>query len=153
MKNLAKLATTVMLGLSVAVPAAFAQGDGTDEAAVWAVVERQWRAERQGDDRWVDELLSADFVGWPRESPAPRNRTSTRLWAEFNSRQSETLEYELYPLSILVHDNMAVAHYLFTTATRAGDSEVEVRNGRYTDVLVRIDTEWKFISWHGGYHD
>lgn len=153
MKILAKLATTVMLGLCAAVSVAFAQGDGTDEAAVWAVVERQWRADQRGDDGWVDELLSADFVGWPKDSPAPRNRTSTRLWAEFNSRRSETLEYELYPLSILVHGDMAVAHYLFTTATREGEDDVEVRNGRYTDVLVRVDTEWKFIAWHGGYDD
>jgi hypothetical protein len=23
-------------------------------------------------------------------------------------------------------------------------------NGRYTDVLVRDDGVWRFISWHGG---
>lgn len=150
MRNLTTLAAILTLG--TLAPAAFAQG-GADEAAVWAVVEAQWRAERRGDDGWVDDLLSADFVGWPKESPAPRNRTSTRLWADFNSRRAETLEYELYPLSILVQGNVAVAHYLYTTAVQTADDEVRVRNGRFTDVLVRADDGWKFISWHGGDDD
>lgn len=152
MRTLITLALICSTGLLAAASPARAQG-GADEAAVWAVVERQWRAEQRGDDAWLDDFLSADFVGWPKESPAPRNRTSTRLWAEFNSRRSETLEYELYPLSILVHGDAAVAHYLYTTAVRGDDDEVSVRNGRFTDMLVRVDSEWKFISWHGGYDD
>ena len=36
-----------------------------DQAAVWAAVEALWAAEERGDDEWVEEMLSADFVGWP----------------------------------------------------------------------------------------
>jgi len=141
-------AVTVLILMSLS-PLAVAQ-DGMDEAAVWTVIESQWRADQRGDRDWVVRLLSADFVGWPYESPAPRNRTSTRLWSDFTSRQVEVVEFELYPLSILIHDNMAVAHYLYTTAVQSKDDKVEVRNGRFTDVLVRDEETWKFISWHGG---
>lgn len=134
---------------------ASAQGTGTtlpvaDDSAVWAVIERAWRAERDGDSRWVEALLSADFVGWSNESPAPRDKSSTRLWTGYNQRYSEMLEYELYPLSILVHGDMAVAHYLFTSAVRDKGERPETVNGRYTDVLVRAEDGWKFIAWHGG---
>jgi uncharacterized membrane protein len=45
---------------------------------------------------------------------------------------------------------MAVAHYLYTNAIENKEGETEVSNGRYTDVLVRVDGSWKFIAWHGG---
>jgi len=148
MTTMQKLAIVCLLGLLGPAPNSLAQG-GADEAAVWSAVERQWRAEQRGDKDWIEQMLAGDFVGWPNESPAPRNKTSTRLWSEFAAKQAKTLEYELYPMSILVHGDMAVAHYLFTTAVEE-DGETRVRNGRFTDVLVRIDGAWKFIAWHGG---
>ena len=122
----------------------------SDDSAVWSVIERAWQAERQGDTKWVDELLSADFVGWSNDTPAPRDKGSTRMWNNFASKQVDVVEYELYPLSIVVHGDMAVAHYLYSTATKPKGEPVEMSHGRYTDVLVRVDGGWKFISWHGG---
>ena len=126
------------------------QPPASDQAAVWSVIEEQWERNERGDSKWIEELLVADFVGWPNESPAPRTKASIRMWDEFSSKQTETLEHELYPLSIVVHGDMAIAHYLYTNATRKKGGEVETSNGRYTDVLVRDDGVWKFISWHGG---
>lgn len=121
-----------------------------DYVAVWSVIEEQWEASQRGDKRWVEQLLSADFIGWPNNSPAPRDKRSTRMWNEFETKQSKGLVHELYPLSTVIHGNTAVAHYLYTNATENSDGETEVANGRYTDVLVRTDGEWKFIAWHGG---
>ena len=125
----------------------------SDDAAVWSVIERAWKAERDGNHEWIETSLSADFVGWDNDSPAPRDKSSTRLWNTFSARQVEMLEYELYPLSIIVHGDMAVAHYLFSSANKAKGEPVEMSNGRYTDILVRVGGEWKFISWHGGISD
>jgi ketosteroid isomerase-like protein len=144
-----KLSVILLLITIVAERPALAQS-GTDEASVWTAVERQWRAFQRNDKNWVNDMLTTDFVGWPSDSPAPRNRSSTRLWAEFDARRTETLEYELYPMSIVVHGDLAVAHYLFTTATQDKGAEPQKRSGRFTDVLVRADGVWKFISWHGG---
>ena len=127
--------------------------EADDHAAVWAAVERIWAAAERGDDDWVDTMLSADFVGWPNNSPAPRSRGSVRMWNSFDQEQANGVRHELYPLSIVVHGNMAVVHYLYTNAVQTRDKKVNVTNGRYTDVLVRDDGAWKFISWHGGDHD
>ena len=65
----------------------------------------------------------------------------------------KTLRYELYPLAITVDGDVAVAHYLYSVAFRDKEGQIEVSNGRYTDVLVRKEDGWKFIAWHGGDDD
>ncbi len=127
-----------------------AQGSADDQAAVWAAVEEIWAAEERGDDGWVDSMLTGDFMGWPAESPAPRSKASTRMWARFDAEQSKGLIHELYPLSIVVHGDMAVVHYLYTTTRQTKDRQIVNTSGRYTDVLVRDGNGWKFITWHGG---
>ena len=122
----------------------------SDDSAVWSVIERAWRAEREGNTRWIETLLSADFVGWTNDAPAPRDKASTRLWETFNSKQVNLLEYELYPLSIIVHGDTAIAHYLYSSAVQPRGQDVESVSGRFTDVLVRSADGWKFLAWHGG---
>ncbi|MFQ5547461.1 MAG: nuclear transport factor 2 family protein [Woeseia sp.] len=124
-----------------------------DYVAVWSVIEEQWEAAQRGDRRWVERLLSADFIGWPKNSPAPRDKASTRMWNDFSTEQSKGLAHELYPLSTVIHGDMAIAHYMYTNASENSEGETEVTNGRYTDVLVRDGGEWKFIAWHGGDDD
>lgn len=129
---------------------AAAQDTAGDQASVWSVVEKQWSAVADGDKKWIDELLVDDFSGWPKNSPAPRNRASTKMWSRFSETQGKMVAHELYPLAIVIRGDVAVAHYLYTSAYQGKDDEVEMNNGRYSDVLVRTDSGWKFLTWHGG---
>jgi ketosteroid isomerase-like protein len=65
----------------------------------------------------------------------------------------QVVRYELYPLSITVRGDVAVAHYLYSTAYESKDGDIKMSNGRYTDVLVRTEDGWKFLAWHGGDDD
>ena len=130
-----------------------AQEASDDAADVWAAVEAAWEADEKGDKRWVDRMLTDDFAGWSKNSPAPRSKDSTEMWDRFSEQQGKSLAHELYPLSIVVHDDIAIAHYLYTNAYEDKKDELEMSNGRYTDVLVRTDDGWKFIAWHGGDDD
>ena len=47
-------------------------------------------------------------------------------------------------------DDVAVAHYLYSSAYKPKSGDIEMNNGRYTDVLVRTEDGLKFIAWHGG---
>lgn len=147
------LAEEAMPAAEATAQAAADQQTADDYVEVWSVIEEQWEASQRGDRRWVEEVLSGDFKGWPKNSPAPRDKASTRLWNDFGAKQSKGLAHELYPLATVIHGNTAVAHYLYTNASENKEGETEVENGRYTDVLVRIDGEWKFIAWHGGADD
>lgn len=124
--------------------------NNADDVAVMAVVEQQWEANQNGDSKWLESLLAEDFTGWSKTSPAPRSKESIRMWDKFESKQWDGEEHELYFLGIVVHENTAVVHYLYTSAGKNAEGKTEVINGRYTDVLVRIDGGWKFITWHGG---
>ena len=127
-----------------------AQDESDDQADVWSVVELQWNSEEKGDKKWIDRYLVDDFTGWQKNSPAPRNKESTKMWDRFSDTQGNVVAHELYPLQIIVHGDVAVAHYMYTSAYRDKDGDVEMNNGRFSDVLVRTEDGWKFLSWHGG---
>ena len=127
-----------------------AQEVANDQADVWSVIEQQWEAIEKGDKKWTERFLADSFSGWPKISPAPRNKASTQMWDRFSNSQGNMVAHELYPLAIIVHGDVAVAHYLFTSAYKDKDGDVEVDNGRFSDILVRSEDGWKFLSWHGG---
>ncbi len=150
--SLAAKTSIALLGVAL-FSVAGAQDPGNDQADVWAVVERQWNADESGDKEWLDELLAEEFAGWETTSPAPRNRASTKMWDRAMDGVSTMKAHELYPLSIVVRGDVAVAHYLYTSASEGQDGAVQLENGRYTDVLVRTDDGWRFLAWHGGEDD
>ncbi len=140
----------ILLG-PLLVSATMAQGTTDDEADVLLAIEREWDASREGDQKKIDNMLTQDFMGWGKSSPAPRSKSSNSQWRRFNEQMGHVVRYELYPLSITVHGDVAVAHYLYSTAFKnKDDGEIEMSNGRYTDVLVRTEDGWKFVAWHGG---
>lgn len=141
----------IILGACLALAGpVVAQETANDQADVWSTIEQQWDASEKGDKKWTDRFLADSFSGWPKNSPAPRNKSSTQMWDRFNDTQGEMIAHELYPLAIIVHGDVAVAHYLYTSAYKEKKGDVEVGNGRYTDILVRGEDGWKFLSWHGG---
>ena len=68
---------------SLLFSAAGAQNTSDDEANVLLVIEREWEAARKGDQDKVDDMLTIDFMGWGKNSPAPRSKTSTSNWSRF----------------------------------------------------------------------
>ena len=146
-----KITTRLLLTIfSLSLAGLVIAQDTDDQADVWATIEAQWNAEEKGDKKWMDRMLSENFSGWSRNSPAPRNKASTEMWDRYTDSQGKMAAHELYPLAIIVDGDLAVAHYLYSSAYEPKDGEVEFNNGRYTDVLVRSDDGWKFIAWHGG---
>jgi ketosteroid isomerase-like protein len=132
---------------------AFAQETADDPADVWSMIEEEWNASEKGDKKWPDRMLAEDFTGWGKESPAPRDVASTKMWNRFTEQTGKMLAHELYPLSIVVHDDVAVAHYLYRSAFQPKGGDIAMSNGRYTDILVRTADGWKFLAWHGGDDD
>jgi ketosteroid isomerase-like protein len=133
--------------------AAGAQDSSDDAAEVMLTIEREWEATRKGDHDKIDDMLDDDFMGWNSNSPAPRSKSSTSEWARFGSEMGRLMKYEIYPLSITIHGDVAIAHYLYSSAFKSKKGDIEMSSGRYTDTLVRAENGWKFIAWHGGDDD
>lgn len=143
---------TALVGLFV-LTSAVAQEVRDHEADVLLTIERAWEANRKGDHDDFDAMLLDNFMGWSKTSPAPRSKTSTSRWHRLNDDVGRVQRYELYPLWVTVQDDVAVAHYLYSIAIKNKDGEIEMSNGRYSDVLLRTDDGWKFLAWHGGRDD
>ena len=150
MHRFSSIRTALLACMLLAIGVANAQEESDDQVDVWAVIEQQWDADEKGDKKWADKFLSEDFVGWGTNSPAPRSKRSTVMWDRFRDSLGRSVAHELYPLAIVVNGDVAVAHYLYTTAFEDKDGKIEVSNGRYSDVLIRADDGWKFLAWHGG---
>lgn len=141
------LGLIAVLGVSTG----YAQDIRDDEADVFLAIEQEWNAALAGDQDEVDDMLADTFMGWNKNSPAPRSKRSTSKWSRFvEDEVGKMLHYELYPLSITVHGDVAIAHYLYSTAFKPKGGDVKMTNGRYTDVLLRGEDGWKFVAWHGG---
>ncbi len=138
-------------GLLVFAPTGtVAQTWSAEQLDVWEVIEAQWQSVMAKDETWPNRTLHDQFRGWTNENPAPRDKSSTERWARYGNENATTLMQELFPLSIIVHENTAVAHYLYSTATENRKGERETTHGRYTDILLRDGDSWRFIAWHGG---
>ena len=140
----------VLASALLAYSSAALSQDEPDDAAVWRVIEAQWEATQKGDEDWIDDLLIDDFVGWGGSSPAPQTKDSVQLWRKFEAKLWDGETHELYPLSIVIHNDTAVAHYLYMMGGESADGSLKTISGRYTDVLVRQNGEWKFLAWAGG---
>ena len=147
--NLPAKLLLILIG-STLFTAVGAQDKSDDEANVLLTIEREWEASRKGDQDKIDDMLMDDFMGWGNSSPAPRSKTSTSNWSRFRAEMGRIVRYEIYPLSITIHGDVAVAHYLYSSAFKNKKGEIEMSDGRYTDILVRSEDGWKFIAWHGG---
>ena len=150
--NLPAKLLLILIG-STLFTAVGAQDKSDDEANVLLTIEREWEASRKGDQDKIDDMLMDDFMGWGNSSPAPRSKTSTSNWSRFRAEMGRIVRYEFYPLSITIHGDVAVAHYLYSSAFKNKKGEIEMSDGRYTDILVRSEDGWKFIAWHGGDDD
>jgi ketosteroid isomerase-like protein len=150
MNELDKLRFAIAAPFFIFLGTALAQETRDDATDVWIAVEAQWEADENGDNDWIDNMLADGFFGWSKDSPAPRSKSSTQMWDRFADEQGSIVAHELYPLEIVIHHDTAVVHYLYSSAFRDKDGEVETNHGRYTDILVRTENGWKFIGWHGG---
>jgi ketosteroid isomerase-like protein len=148
-RTLATGSLPLLLALLFSTPGTAQQWDA-EQLEVWGVIQAQWTATMEKDASWPDTFLADDFLGWGNEQPAPRDGASQRMWARYDMQNSTTLVQDLYPLGIVVHGDVAVAHYFYSTAAETPQGERETTHGRYTDVLVRDGGTWRFVAWHGG---
>ncbi|MBT6330019.1 MAG: nuclear transport factor 2 family protein [Kordiimonadaceae bacterium] len=127
-----------------------AQGWSDDQKAAWGTIETWWEVSQKKDSDETNALLADDFAGWDNNMPMPQNKSSLTSWFRFNGQYSTQLKYQIYPLKVTVHGDMAVAHYYYQASVEDKEGKRTNEKGRWTDTLVRDGNGWKFIAWQGG---
>jgi hypothetical protein len=130
--------------------AASAQALSSDQQEVWKVEQQQWKMAAAKDQSWIEKLLHPNMQFWETGAPMPRDAASIKHWSRYDSEAETTLEYEIFPISVTITGNVAVAQYHYMMARENYKKDRETVTGHYMDVLVKESGRWQFIAWAGG---
>lgn len=121
-----------------------------EQQELWKLEELQWKMNAAKDASWIPKMVHPNMSAWENDTPAPQGMASLAKWNRYGSTQSTTLEYELFPIAATITGNVAVMQYTYRSATENSKKEHKYSNGRWTDVLIKENGVWKFITWAGG---
>ncbi|HME38285.1 MAG TPA: nuclear transport factor 2 family protein [Steroidobacteraceae bacterium] len=129
---------------------ASAQALSADQQEIWKVEHQQWKMAADKDLNWIDKLLHPNMQFWETGAPMPRDFASIKHWGRYEVESGTTLEYEIFPISVTITGNVAVAQYHFMLARENYKKDRETVTGHYMDVLIKEGGRWQFIAWAGG---
>jgi len=150
MKTLIKGIFTVLCVTLLGSAQLFGQEWSDEQKEVLNVVEAQWKASMEKDATWPDKFLHDNFLGWSKDNPMPRDKSSIKKWERYDSENTTTLLFELYPLGIAIQGNTAVVHYFYSRASESKKEGRKTVNGQFTDILINEKGTWQFLAWQGG---
>ena len=145
MKKLTIISVFVLLLFGASVQA---QQWNEAQTEVWTAVLGSYADIDNSDVNWTDKWVTDDAVVWGSGFPMPRTRDSIKRWNGYQFPQSDTLMSEYSPAAIVVHGNTAVAHYYYSNGAKNKEGKHKTTHGRCSDILVKDDEMWKFLSWH-----
>src|SRR5512139_2665099 len=90
---------------------ASAQTWSAEQQEIWKFEELQWQMARDKDLSWVDKMVHSNLSYWETGEAMPQNKASLARWNKYNSASATVLEQELFPISITITGNVAVAQY------------------------------------------
>lgn len=140
----------LMLAMTAFTGVAAAQTWSPEQQEIWRLEEQQWRMAAAKDLSWIETMVHPNLNFWQSDQPMPRGRASLARWARYDSTNSTVREQELFPISVTITGNVAVAQYRYQVANENYKKERETVTGRYTDVFIRDGNRWLFIAWAGG---
>ncbi len=117
---------------------------------VWQNVEAYWKLAAAGN---VDGFLSYfhdDYVGWENRQALPLTKAEVRTWIEHQFKTSTNVLYQIKPVAIVIHGDIAFADYYYTEVDRGADGKETTEAGTWTDILMKQGDRWVLIGDHGG---
>lgn len=146
-----RIISLVVIGLAMlSSNVLFAQEWSTDQKDVWKNVETYWDLGAKGDVEGNLGYYHNDFSGWVNSAHLPDDRATRVKFIKFFLPKTKTLFYNIQPLAIKIHGNVAIVHYSYTEVTKSGDEKEKTEQGRWTDILIKQGDKWIMIGDHGG---
>ena len=126
-----------------------AQQWSVEQQEVWKTIDASWQAAKDGKV-WVEEFVHPDGISWGSSSPMPRDKATMIRWSKAYKSITKILEYQIFPLSIVVKGDVAIAHYYYRELDESYDGKKELENGRVTETWYKEGNKWLLLSWHSG---
>lgn len=138
------------LALVLFASAASAQTWTAEQQELWKLEDLQWKMSAEKDLTWIDKMVHPNISFWDNGEVAPQGKASLTRWNRYTTGNSTVLEQEVFPISMTITGNVAVAQYRYKTARETYKKDKETVTGHYTDVFMKDGGQWKFIAWGGG---
>ena len=119
------------------------------QSAVWEVVAQSWVDDVAGNGKWPSDYVHKDAVSWTAVWPAPRGKASMEKWSRFSAQNGKVLEYELFPMAIVVENDTAVVHYSVVEMSENHEKKRKRNQSGNVETLVKDGKTWKFLSLTG----
>ena len=148
------LALTIVAVAVMALPSQTAAQKWTpDQQEVWQAVESLWKAWTSGDVAGYYNLVSDDYRGWNNSMRFPTSKAAHRPWSDHWHKDNKTVLYDMFPLAIDIHGDVAIVFFSFRVLLQDKDGEETVKKGRWTDIYRKTEGRWLLIADHGGATD
>jgi ketosteroid isomerase-like protein len=140
----------LFLAVTAYTSTASGQAGSPEQQEIWRLEEQQWKMAAAKDLTWIETMVHPNLSFWDTDQPMPRNKASLSRWSKYDSANTTVLEQELFPISVTITGDVAVAQYRYQIARENYKKERETVTGRYTDVFIKEGGRWRFITWAGG---
>ena len=119
------------------------------QAELWGFVAQSWVDDVGETGKWPSAYVHESVVSWGAEWPVPRGSKSVEKWTRFRDANSEVLEYELFPLAIVVEGDTGVVHYSVVSVRKNMEGKSERSVDGVAETLHRSGGSWKYLSLAG----
>jgi len=121
-----------------------------EQQEVWQHVETYWHMYATEDVEGFLSYLHDDFSGWTHTSALPRDKEDMARYLPRGFETTETVLYDVNPVGIKVHGDIAIVHYYYTRSYLDMSGGEHSDAGRWTEVLMKQGNRWVMITDHGG---
>ena len=128
-----------------------AQSFSKSEQKVIDAVKSYW-SDSVGKDKnaWIDAFHDS-YKGWDVDNKVVSTKENNMKWINYSWGKSTTLFWDITPIGVVLHNDIAVVHYYYTTIDKDKESGKETTTkGKWTDVILNDGGEWKLVADHGG---
>jgi ketosteroid isomerase-like protein len=129
----------------------FAQEWSAAQKDVWKNVEAYTALGMEKNLEGFLEYFHTDYCGWEYGDPMPTDKSDVRRFLEHTGWKTRTiLTYDVKPVAIKIHGDVAFVHYYYTTIYKDAEGKEKSSAGRWTDILMKQGNKWVMIGDHGG---
>ncbi|MEO8101985.1 MAG: nuclear transport factor 2 family protein [Betaproteobacteria bacterium] len=147
-RNVARLCTSCLI-LFATMPL-YAREWSAAQKEVWKSVEAYWALDAAGNTDAFMTYFHADYVGWNLGNAMPGNKDVARKFIAHGHKTTKTLVYDIQPVAIKIHGNVAFVHYHYVQTIKDSSGKDKDTAGRWTDILMKQADKWVLIGDNGG---
>jgi len=149
-KNLKACFLLILVTLFVSALSSFAEEWTPEQETVWKTVQEYNGYFLKGDFEKYISYCDPDYLGWNYQYDIPWDKSTFAEWSKYYFETTKIVQWNIMPVGIKIHDNVAFVHYYFSGIEKDKDGKEKVLSGRFTDILMKEGNKWLIIGDHGG---